>query len=226
MTSATLYKEAQYYFPFDNRYNILNLNGVNWAEGGYWLTEISGMNDIALQANYGNKPSIILAQDTGCPSNPALCSGLTVAFWLKYWFSNSNGAQRNVFTTGGMYANDGIGFRVFEMGDEGEKLAFSIKKSDLSCTYVVEFPTWIWMHVAFTWDGRELLIYRNGEVVKDFLKHVCNSANFGTKTYDNYTRIAHVRASASYDEFALWNRVLQNQEIQKIVTFYRGRLIS
>lgn len=226
MNAASLYKDASYYFPLNNRVNLLNLNGLTWAIDSEEMTEVSGVNDIALQGTSNSKFATLLARDQGCPSNPDLCFGVTVAFWFKYTFKfQNNGDQVDQYflTTGGMHTNYGIGFEISERGiDRNEELRFVVRKSDSQCIFETKFPILIWMHVTFTWDGNELVIFRNGDKITDFEWHECEAGSFGTFTADNFTRIGIEQANAAYDEFALWDIVLPEQHLREIVTFYEG----
>ena len=114
----------------------------------------------------------------------------------------------------------------FGLGQSG-KLDIEIMSKDHEKIHTVEnlkFPTNSWQHVAFVHDGKQVKLYRNGnlvavQVVNGIQKGSLKSLGIGTKISDNdrdASRSIPGHWDGSLDEVAIFNTALSEEQIQQL----------
>ena len=154
-----------------------------------------------------------------CFAKPMLCKqGFSIAFWIK--FSNSSRRRQYLLGTGGLRSR-GDGFLVSAISNRQDTGSYvNVDVVAQNKLWKLEFPAEAstWNYITLTWSlANGLKTYLNGTLQAErIIYSVINFKNDGRTEFtlgrvNNAQKYSH----ASFDEIALWEKVLHPTEIKK-----------
>lgn len=149
-------------------------------------------------------------------------NALTISVWIKY---NGGFNYRHIFTKWDIV--DGVNERTYAVGiHPTNRLRFTISRdgTDASAVSVLDSSvlsvTGNWIHVAATWNGGTMRLYKNGiEVGSGFINGMARSPNTRTAVGGILGRNGDpplYMFNGAIDDIRLYNRALTQQEVQDL----------
>jgi Concanavalin A-like lectin/glucanases superfamily/GLEYA domain len=190
------------YYPQDSLYSNISYDGNG-------VINDAALFDRTSYLSYYND-----AEDLPIPINH---NNFSVAGWVKL---NDNNNHQTFFSQWDN-SNGGDSWSISYINDDVESISltvhtYSVNKIDI--TPNIPLNVGEWYHITFTYDGVNLLLYLNGQLV--------GSAINSSGIYNSYAPIeigslqgGYYKLNGSIDELGIWNRVLSEKDIFNL--YYR-----
>lgn len=199
-------------FWLGSAYTDVKDNSLNTYDATSYNTAAITTGQINNSALFSSDQDQIQTEDTSAGNTSGQ---LSVSFWIK--LDQQLGKWAHVFTKTKTYNwSDGWGF-VNPDSQAGDKLRFYIGKYNTSNQYIDTILTVEdgWVHIAATYDGNTIRLYKNGIEVRNITKTglSISSADPIKMAFDD-TRDATLKGNL--DEVKVWNMGLNSDEIKSI----------
>ena len=200
---------------------MLNLGGDEW---GTFDGAVGTTNGARLGAVYtGGAGALIKLGEINdsCFTKPSSCdTGFTVSLWLRHrtTYFNQLTKQQTFVTIGD---NENVVFKIFQFAEETEEhLAVEVSASSRYCLYIFPVPKFLWSLFAFVWNTTDLNVFRNGAKVDRFFDAFCEVKN------EKITQkpVVTLTGGAMFDDLKIWNRTLEEKEINGMFSCLRGNM--
>ncbi|MBX2991763.1 MAG: LamG domain-containing protein [Bacteroidetes bacterium] len=206
------------YYPFNGNANDESGNNHHGVVNNATLVADRFGNPNRAYSFNGFSAYIDAGRDTAL--NPR--NALTISVWIKY---NGGFDYRHIVTRWDVV--DGVDGRTYAVGiHPTNRLRFTISRdgTDAGAVSILDAASLSvagsWIHVAATWDGLTMRLYKNGEqVATGFANSIARSPNTRTAISGILGRLndppSHM-FNGAIDDVRLYSRALSQQEIQTL----------
>lgn len=220
--NETIYADAKHYWSMDTIFNIIDhkVKNPSWGIVEGDIHENDGVNDMSVELTNGEGKLELLSNEK-CFWYPNACSnsGITLSFWFKSIVQGASDIQGRVFFQTNAVLKK-TGFYMLQ-GDAPGEIIFEERRAVQYCQIKVHSEPNLWSFFTLTYAKvlPQFQVSRNG--VNVALAKTCTSMKTtappkGQLVLGNGGDLT----SALFDEVAMWDRKLSDEEIKRVYNYY------
>lgn len=224
--------KAEYYFPMDNPAHVhaSKDNTLRWSSE--FTGKTMGVKDSAVFTN-GGPNAVLLLNDTGCISDPKLCSlGITLSLWLKH--ANREAGQTFLSTGASEMTavNQSRGIRVFQQNGSFDHIAVEMRNEMESCLWVFAAPQNIWSHFLIAFNSifsgycGDLRFFFNGELQLPLFSNVKFKSLTTVSPWVQIGDSASGSPYAAFDDLIIWYETFIDADVSNFFSYYKGKCFA
>lgn len=188
-----------------------------------------GVKDNAVFTN-GEPNATFLFNDTGCISDPKLCTlGITLSLWLKH---TNREAGQTFLSAGGNEmkdVNQSRGLRIFQLNGSFDHIAVEMRNELESCLWGFTAPQNIWSHFVIAFDS---ISSGSCGVLKFFFNGELQSPLFSDLRIQNQTEVSPMvqigdsasgSPTAAFDDLIIWYETFADADISQAFNYYKSK---
>lgn len=215
---------ARYHFPMDNpaHAHTIQDNVLRWSSE--FTGKTIGIKDSAVFTN-GEPKATFLFNDTGCISDPKVCSvGITLSLWLKY----TNGEAGQTFLSTGGNVDQSRGVRVFQLNGSFDHIAVEMRNELESCLWTFIAPQNIWSHFVIAFGSLSsgscgvLKFFFNGELQSPLFSDTKSQNSLAVSPIVQIGDSFNGSPTAAFDDLVIWYEAFGDADISEIFSYYQG----